>query len=393
MSAAVRNSNTSLGTALSFSPNTYQFTTALGYGTTVSADYGTAVGQYAESTASNAVAVGGGARAYGSSSTAVGQQSYASGYAGAAYGLYANASGGNATAIGPNTTASGDASVALGDNVSAPNTNQFSVKMRSSPSGLSGSPVYWDSATNEVYAGSGGGGGGVTQIIAGTGITITSTGPSGTGAVTINASGGGGGPNWATYQDNDMSSISLSLATPSSTASSPYATWFFSGSASPTGSWMYQGMVGSAVGSTYNNNSYPISSPITGGPPFSGYAVCYFPSYQNDTGTASTFQVAVGSSLPSYFSSTIYIGGGWPVFGATRYGHFIAAVQGNWAGAVTAIMSGVTLVDEFYDSSYNNSYFFFDCDSSAVSNMSSGMSIASFGGSTASYHAIFWYNY
>lgn len=357
-----------------------QYATAVGYGASVtSSDYGTAVGQYSSVTGNNAVAFGGG--------------NTSSGYQSIAVGVSNTSSGNTSIVIGSSSTASGNNSIAIGPSLNANQTEQFLTYMRVSPAGLSGVSVKYDSSTRELYAESGGGGGGVTQIIAGTGITITSTGPGGTGAVTINASGGGGGPNWATYQDNDMTPASLSLATPSSTTSSPYSTWFFSNSAGPTGSWMYQGMVGGPVGATYSNSSYPISTPITGGPPFGGSAVCYFPSYHNDIGASSTFQVAVGSSLPNYFSSVIYIGGGWPVFGATRFGHFIAAVQGMWSGTVTPMMAGVTLVDEFYDQYFNNTYFFFDCDSSAVSSMSGGSAIATFGGGTASYYSIFWYNY
>lgn len=236
------------------------------------------------------------------------------------------------------------------------------------------------------------GGGGVTQIIAGTGITITSTGPSGTGAVTINASGGGGGPNWATYQDNDMTSAPLSLATPSSTTSSPYSTYFFASSASPTGPWSYSGSAGGGVSNVYTTSSYPVTTPITGGPPFSGAATCYFPSWQNDTGATSTLPISTGTSLYSNFSSQLSVGAGWPVFGATRYGHYIAVIQGSYLGSFSA-NPGCTLVDEFYDMWNNYTYYFVDCDSGAVSNMSSGMPVGSFGGSSASYQAIFWYNY
>jgi hypothetical protein len=67
------------------------------------------------------------------------------------------------------------------------------------------------------------------------------------------------------------------------------------------------------------------------------------------------------------------------------------AINGNYAGTITP-SSGVTLVEEFYDSNAGYTYAFFDLDTTAVSNASMGMGFATYGGFT-SYETIFWYNY
>jgi hypothetical protein len=162
----------------------------------------------------------------------------------------------------------------------------------------------------------------------------------------------------------------------------------FGGSPTPSGAWTYLGTTG------YYNAVYAVSAPQPDPEVYSGSAygviIIYYRGYETDSGATATVDVNTGTSLYSSFTNNIYCSS-FSTFGTTQYGHAIVVISGSYVGSITP-SSGVTLVEEFYDSGSGNTYAFFDLDSSGVSAASSGSAIANIP-SSAGYDTIFWYNY
>lgn len=416
MSAAPRNDNTVLGTSAGFFPDAYQSTTVVGFGASAGADFATAVGQGANASGGSSSAFGRGSTASGANAVAVGQSASVGGANAVGIGSSANSSQDNvvsvgtgasgqivdAVAIGSNSIASGttapyDKSVAVGASsrawggitigansgpvLTSPTKAGTTVighgitaleddatymnKFRTSvtPVGTSWF-LKWDDSTNEVYADPG------------------PTPPAGT--------------NWYAYQVQPSPGSTFSVAMPAGmpTSSFGFGNSLFStqstfgGSPFPSGAWTYLGTT------SYYNAVYVVGAPQPDPEVYTGSAfgviIIYYRGYETDSGATGTINVNTGTMLYSTFSSNIYCSS-FSAFGTTQYGHAIVVIGGNYSGFITA-SSGVTLLEEFYDSGSGNTYAFFDLDSSGVSNASVGMSIATIP-SSATYDTIFWYNY
>jgi hypothetical protein len=413
MSAAPRNNNVVLGTNLTFTPQTYQLATVVGYGATGSSDSVTAIGSSAT--------------ASGQSTVAVGESSAASGAGAIAIGSTANASGQWGVAIGDDAAAAATASVAVGFQANANSTSNGGIAVGAgSASQISSTSTSGIAVGNNAtsYGGivlgnfSASGSGAQNSTVIGHGITAavgnatymnrfrTGVTPTGTAwALTwddatneVYAAPSGPPPaNWYEYQTQPSPGGTYSVAMPSGMPTTSFgggnvlfstqAT--FSGSPSPSGSWSYNGFTG------YYTDVYSAGSPQSDPTSYTGSAfgtiVVYYSGYETDSGTSSTVPVNTGTSVYSNTASSIYCSGFSP-FGTTRYGHAIVLLSGgNYVGSITP-SAGVTLVEEFYDSDGFQTFAFFDLDTTAVGNVGGGGAIATIGGSTA-YETIFWYNY
>jgi hypothetical protein len=337
---------------------------ALGNGTTAGPD-SLAVGGSAStgSFSSGAIAIGNGAQANYDFSTIIG---YATLGSSTGYEIRLGASqtagtGSQNILIGNSintATWSKSNTIAIGNGITVLESNAtYMNKFRTgiTPVGTSRF-LKWDDSTNEVYADS-----------------------------------GVAGANWYTYQDNGSSSSSLNLAAPSgiATSSNPgsegyvvlQSSIFISG-------WSF----GSSFGPFYAStpNSYPVSTPLTGAM-YSGMATCYYAGYTTDAGTSSTYQAYTGTSAYST-SGTSFSVASFSLFGTTQYGHAVLTASGSYIGGFTP-SSGVTLVEEKYDSWNNYTYFFVDIDATALSGISTGGSIGSLSSSSGTIYIAIWYNY
>lgn len=307
--------------------------TAIGVGTTASASDATAVGQNNTASGQYSVAVGVGAAAGGPSTIAIGRQAYSPSDRGVAIGEYATsgsvdtavgqgtgATGGFSSALGTYANATNSYATALGGSITADQPDQFCVRVRLDPSGVSGTySLKYDNARKEVYASSSGGGGGVTQIVAGTGISISSTGPFGTGIVTINATGGGAGLDWFTIVTSPLPATLTAPTDFTSTPSGPgylVAAGYASGAPwGPSGPWSSGNTAGwfgqSSYVQTFNWSSIVSPYPYTMGSPGSGIAFNYtqYPPghtniyYVDVFGSAAFWNNGFGSSYNFFYPS------------------------------------------------------------------------------------------
>lgn len=428
LSAEPRNNNVAFGNNLGFSPQSYQYNTVIGPNASVGADYATAVGQFAVANGSNGVALGGAASASGASSTALGQQASAIGSSSVAVGVGAYAAAPDAISVGVSASTSGTSAISVGPG--AGTNYNFGISIGSG-STANNSTLFPDGgisigASSNTYGGItigkssvGGFSSGADAIIIGHGITAlqnnatymnkfrTGITPVGTSwflkwdDVTNEVYADPGavppaGANWYTYETVAFPGGTFSSAMPSGMPTTSFgggATLYSSqavggGSLSPSGTWSYNGSTG------YYNGVWSASSPQADPTSYSGSAygtvVVYYAGYETDTGAISTNQVNTSTSTYTNFTNNFYCTG-FSVFGTTQYGHAIVIMTNNYVGSITPA-SGVTLVEEFYDSNVNYTFAFFELNTAAVSNASVGMPFASIPSSTG-YETIFWYNY
>lgn len=432
MSAAPRLGNVALGTDIGFSPNSYQYTTVIGGNATASANGATAIGQYTTASGGNATAVGGGATASNQNAVAVGESANASGAGAIAIGSTAAGSSTWAIAIGDDAYAYSQSGISIGYGAQIPGGNTQGIAIgESARADLDGAATVDQTIAIGKSAKTNGGitigsqsgsltGGGNRSIIIGRGITpladdatymnkfrtgVTPVGTSWTlkwddSTKEVYADPGGGpptGPNWYTYETVAFPGGSFSLAMPSGMPTSSFGSGgalyssqaVFGGSVAPIGGmWSYSGSTG------YYNSVYGAFSPATDPTSYSGSGygtvVVYYSGYETDSGTSGVHAINTGTTLYFNFGTFLYCST-FSAFGSTRHGHAIVAINGNYAGTITP-SSGVTLVEEFYDSASNYTFAFFDLDTTAVSNASFGTQFAMFAG-PASYETIFWYNY
>jgi len=393
--------------------------TGVGFQASANAYYATAIGGTAQANNQYAVAVGAAATANGDANVAVGQNANANNLYSIAIGSFATANTGDygvsvgagsnaangATALGYGATALSSWSIAIGAGANVPSGGSDGISIgHNAATGSSGLAIGYGASS--AYANTTVIGDSLSALTANatymnrfrTGVTPVGT------AWTLTwddstkevyaASSGPAAATWYTYQDNDGTPNNLNLDLPAGvpTSGPTFNTTYLFGSMSPSDpNWSYAGNPGAGVNNVYQNTSpYPLATPISGGPYF-GAATCYYPGPEADPGAASSISVATGTSPYSSMGSSLYTYSGFPVFGSTRTGHYIAIVNGNYVGGYTAA-SGCTLSGEFYDSNNNYTYFFIDLDATAVSNLSSGLSAGGWSG-FASYQSFFWYTY
>jgi hypothetical protein len=383
MAAAPRNNNTTLGTDQGFQPQTYQFTTVIGYGAVAQASFSTAVGQYAKTYANNGVAVGGGAEVYGDFGVAFGESATASSTNGVAIGYNAKArSGTKSIAIGPgadvetNSIALGSSAIAppsAGNNViighditaaqpSASYMNPFRVDPTS---GLVG-PAYgitWDSTTKELYAVTGG--------------------PS------------PGGFDWAVIQND--SEVSSSITPPSAFTASPTVSGFISIPSNVNSSTFspdfYWGAGSTGFNTLYNTDTSwwsAISTPITYNFGASaGWACCYI-QYPGAHGF-STYLDLSGSSITNWsgnFGSSLFLSG--PSGGPTVKLYGVVAIDGDQTSSVAGGAPS-TVLSAKYSSNANQTIVVFEIpDSAQAYTVSSGGAPALTWGSGGWYYFHCW---
>lgn len=430
MSAAPRNNNVAFGNNLGFFPQNYQYNTVIGPNASVGADYATAVGQFAVANGSNGVAVGGGASAGGNSSTALGQQTSSGGNSSTAVGHFANAIGNSSISIGGGGSVSGDSSIGIGNSSSVTNDDGIAIG-RSNIAYNSGAFVYSGisiGAASNTYGGitigrastASSSINGADAIIIGNGITAlendatymnkfrTGVTPVGTewalrwddstkevyAAPAVTPTG----PNWYTYETVASPGGSFNLPMPGGmpTTSFGFNCFLYSGqsvsggSPAPSGgSWSFLGTTSYFYNAVYVD-SVPSADPNSYSSSGYGTIVVYYAGFETDAGATTTTTVNTGTSVYNNTSSSLYCSS-FSVFGTNQYGHAIVVISANVVGTIVP-STGVTLVEEFYDSNVGYTYAFFDLDSGAVSNASVGMSFATYSGFN-NYETTFWYNY
>lgn len=444
MSANPVGSNTTLGASQTFNPNAYSSTTVIGVNAAVNGNGATAVG--VNTTANNSgvavgynaiaglngvaigssvgtenqrgVAIGKNALVYNfvDDGVAIGSNAAATADRGVAIGNYATAgsvgtaigqgtaaTGGFSTGVGTYASSTGSYSTALGGSVTADQTDQFAVRVRVNPSGVSPT-VYelkYDNTAKEIYATSGGGGGGVTQIIAGPGISISP--PTGVGIVTISA-GGGGGFDW--FQQ-DPSPVDGNIATPTIFTNSPSGTGFlvvagfvnlpFSPSGAPwnpggAGGWFGQMYYVSSFGWGTLSSPYSYASGASQGVAFNyvqyppGHSLSgYINVFGSSTGWSSNFGGSFGVFYPSP-----------PGTGKKLYGVIVISSGGTDLSGVVSINPSfpATEFTAYYDAYSGATVVAFqNPDNTQVFDiLNMGMSFIGWG-SAYSYYGHAWYEY